>query len=248
MTLIAYFDASGTDDQTAMSVAGCIATPESWEAFNRDWTLALTEWGVPEFHMRQFAHSVGVFGGWKGQEDRRRAFLGRLISIIKQHTAQTVGVAHFLRDYRQVDAVFNLRDVWGAPYTVTTFCALIIALNWRDALHAGAAIAFKVEKGDKDQWQLGRLLKRLKFAHSFEILPKRPRDSSVKDVHAFQAADLLAWEIAKGARDVDAQGGDEIKARKSLQELAPHGPNDYWRYIDVRALLALGRPLGLQRR
>src|SRR5215831_17772262 len=79
----AYFDGSGSPaDTAAVVVAGFVAPVDQWVDFERNWNECLKHFGVSALHMREFAHSRGEFSSWKGNETKRRHFLGRLITII----------------------------------------------------------------------------------------------------------------------------------------------------------------------
>jgi hypothetical protein len=108
MTIIApdpftlYCDASGNETDPLFVVAGAVGTVEGWKAFDRDWKLALSDNGLTYFRMSEFAQSKGQFAnGWEGNEDRRRAFLNRLIGIIIPTVKCWIGAAVFLRDYEE---------------------------------------------------------------------------------------------------------------------------------------------------
>lgn len=77
------FDGSGSPDGTvALVVAGLVGKSEQWLELEKDWKRCLDGFGVSALHMKDFAHSQGGFKAWKGDEQRRRRFLARLINII----------------------------------------------------------------------------------------------------------------------------------------------------------------------
>src|SRR6478609_6701265 len=80
----AYFDASGSpNDTVAVVVGGFVAPAEQWAEFDRNWNDCLRHFGVSALHMRDFAHSLREFESWKKDETKRRRFLDRLISIVR---------------------------------------------------------------------------------------------------------------------------------------------------------------------
>src|SRR5437870_595584 len=102
-----YFDGSGSPDDTiAVVVAGFVATAEQWIEFERNWNDCLRDFEVSSLHMRHFAHSRGEFAAWKGNEEKRRRFLGRLISIIRIRVWHSFASAVVMEDYRNVDAKY----------------------------------------------------------------------------------------------------------------------------------------------
>jgi hypothetical protein len=85
MMLTAYLDESGhSQDQKVrfMGMAGLIATSEYWQHYEREWKRVLKDFQIPYFHMKEYAHSVGVFAGWKADEPKRRALYGELMNVM----------------------------------------------------------------------------------------------------------------------------------------------------------------------
>src|SRR5438105_2658844 len=78
----AFFDGSGKEEQHRIVMfGGWVATAKKWSEFQKRWNGILRSFGVPYFHMKEFAHSVGAFKrGWKGDEPKRRAFLAELVT------------------------------------------------------------------------------------------------------------------------------------------------------------------------
>src|SRR5277367_2237532 len=79
-----YCDASGNEREPLTVVGGVVATVDTWSSLRPEWNAALAIDGIKVFHANDFAHSQGEFKkGWKGNEDRRRAFSIRLLSVLK---------------------------------------------------------------------------------------------------------------------------------------------------------------------
>jgi hypothetical protein len=94
LKLSAYFDETGHskgDKHRFVGMAGLVAPADRWEPFESEWTRALAHFGIPYFHMREFAHSVGVFKDWKGKEDKRRELYGLLMRIIATKQGLPIG-------------------------------------------------------------------------------------------------------------------------------------------------------------
>jgi hypothetical protein len=91
--LHAYFDESRTNPEDPFPVvAGFVSQTERWKQFEQQWNGILTKFGVLGFHMREFAHSRGEFRSWKGDANRRAAFMDALIAAIEQHVEYTWSV------------------------------------------------------------------------------------------------------------------------------------------------------------
>ena len=249
MALIAYFDAGGDETLPTLSAAGFIARAEQWNLFNEEWAIALAAAGVSSLHMRDFAHSVGQFELWKGDEPRRAQFLSHLTSIVRRHTMKHVAVTLLISIYDQLNAKATVRERLGSPYVLTMLNAILLAQHWRDSNLASEPLAVCLEHGDKDQTTLLEVLKRVEFPHEVAAIPKRSIvDGRTSYVLPFQAADFLAYEYQKAMRTMREGGVTEIKARRSFRGLLPVGEDLYSRVIDVHGLAELCKAFGVRRR
>jgi hypothetical protein len=249
MTLVTYLDASGTADLPVLSVGGFIADSDQWKAFDVAWVTALSEEGVHEFHMREFAHSVGEYEAWKNDEPRRRRLITRLSEILNTHTRASLFVGLPIDAYKKVDAAFQMRERLGSPYAQTMSAAILFSLGWRDDHMPKVPIEFFIEKGDVDQADLFRLLPQIGVRDPVKVLSKRcAKDGQSRCVLPFQGADYLAYESMKALRMMLDEGrpgerGVDITARASLMRLAApwshpteFRTNDMWRWIDEEGL------------
>jgi hypothetical protein len=218
----AIFDGSGSpSDTVALVVAGFVATTEQWLELEKNWKDCLEDFGVSALHMKDFAHHRGDFKGWKGEEQRRRRFLARLINIISTRVRQSFGSAVIMDDYRTVDAKYQLSE-HSRPYSIAGCSCLTGVRNWAlKWLKSADQIFLVFEDGDLDKGDLIRTAKTY-FGATPGFLSK---SRSV----AFQAADLLAYEqflanvkIHKSRRIIF----DEL--RYPLRELSKIPGSDDW--------------------
>jgi hypothetical protein len=216
-----YFDESGSpSDTAALAVAGFIATAEEWIRFEREWTAILETFDVPALHMRNFAHSTKEFKTWKGNEGKRRAFLSRLIRIIRKRTSRSFACTILMEDYKKVDLDYHLSDVFK-PYAIAARNCVDKVNQW--AKHEGISeVAYIFEDGACDK---GELIRRLRTdgISKYGFLKK---SESV----AFQAADLLAYEqFLANVRVSSGEVQSFEDLRQSLRELNK-APNDWGVY------------------
>jgi hypothetical protein len=210
-----YFDGSGSpDDTAALVVAGFIATSVQWIEFERNWKDTLQAFNVSSLHMKHFAHSRGEFTSWKGDEQKRRQFLGRLINIILIRVRHSFASAVIMPDFRSVDAKYHLSELIK-PYALAGCTCVEKVKQWakRSAVNP-EEIAYIFEDGDKDK---GDLMKRMEEDH--KILPIfLKKDKSV----AFQAADLLAYEHLLVNTQIFGKGQTPTfsELRQPLQQLS----------------------------
>jgi hypothetical protein len=224
---IAYFDGSGSPDETiAVVVAGFVAPAEQRIEFERNWNDCLTDFSVSSLHMRDFAHSRGDFTAWKGDEDKRRRFLGRLISIIKVRVWHTFASAVIMEDYRKVDAKFCFHE-FSKPFALAGGTCVAKVYRWAKRwCKVGDELAIVFEDGDKDKGDLMRAVKK-----HFDLTPSfLAKEKSV----GFQAADLLAYEhLQANAKIRRSETGRvfEDQLRRPIMELSTipggRGDNDW---------------------
>jgi len=238
-TLSAYFDESGSPSSHAVIVSGFASTVEKWVRFDRDWKRAHADFGLPDphehpFHMKDFAHSNGVFEEWKGDEIRRRNFIDRLVSIIqiRAEFGFTFGVE--METYKQVNAIFPLRDRSVAPYALCALGCIFRANSW--AKQQGHQIRHVLADGAIDK---GRLLEMAD--------PPYPRFGTMKEFLPCQAADFSAWEAHKFRGEFNAYSAGRKTPSASVAALYAKVPGQYL-IADRDQLIDLCESWGLPRR
>jgi hypothetical protein len=159
--------------------------------------------------MRDFAHSRREFAGWKANEPRRKRFLERLIGIIKRRVHKSIANGVLLEPYNCVDAEYMFHEWVGYPFALCGMACMKdvcrFAEKWR---HTFPDCIF--EDGDKHKKEFKLLMKR------FGGWPD-PMFRSKRDIPAFQAADLTAWENLK--LYTCAESGEMFRLRESLKAL-----------------------------
>jgi len=196
-TFAAYYDASGSQsDDGLLVVAGLVSTENKWIRFEREWDAVLSRFGVPYFHMKEFAPSTGPFAKWKNStaHEERRGFLAALVKTIKHGIHKSFVTALMLDDFAQVNRQFKLREWYGGAYSCCASSCLAKIERWKAKDHRQDRILHIFEKGDCGQGQF------LKFSRLAGISPcsKEKIDPATKRWFGpFQACDLLAWEYRR---------------------------------------------------
>lgn len=240
--LEAYFDASGHEDDPncrVVTVAGFISTYDKWRKFERDWAQALAAESVTLFHMKEFAHSTGEFRNWRGDEERRRRFLGTLIRILQRRTLKAVAATLLLDHYRALDRELQMREYVGTPYEVAAQFAAMYVRGWGKRHRPKDAIINVFEKGDDQQAGLQRSFS-LYFSGAFDEPPVYVDKRSEVGL-PLQAADLIAYEHAKAFNDLIKTG--KTRVRKSAVPFMPRENDRGIRFIDRHMLRQLCRDL-----
>ncbi len=218
--LTGYFDESGNpSDSPGVGMGGYVAEMDRWLKFNRQWNEVLSLFEVPYFHMKEFAHSTGVFQSWKKNDGRRIAFLKRLVKVARANMNFGVCCNLLMEDYRAVDADYALNES-APPYVLCALRCVDVVTTW--AISRGYRkdeIRFIFEDGPQPKAPVYDWMKKMGFvAPIFE--PKQKH-------RGFEIADFEAWEHTKVIRKFDI--GDFSDFRKSLQELLkiPHKSGIY---------------------
>jgi hypothetical protein len=221
---ILYSDASGGKNIGVTIVSGWLSEKLQWELFDIDWRLLLAKYDVPYFHMREFAHSVGPFESWKGNEGQRANFLRLAVETIANRVHQGFACAIDHAIYAEVDTQYRLSEATGNPYAHAARDCMAHANIWLRKSQRGIPVDYVFEDGDEGKGLLLDAVARhnkIVSGNDLVSIPtfKASRDrGSVKGFTPLQAADFAAYELLKAHR----MGEDESlwKYRKSIRALA----------------------------
>ena len=242
--ITSYFDASGGAEHSVMIVAGYVATIGRWKRFDSEWrkVLGRKEFDVPYFHMKEFAHSVGAFKEWKGNENKRKRFINALISVISRNVQ--AGFACAIKDsvWYAANKAYPIAESFGVPYALCGRDCVNKTFFWgRSKRFSDGQIRSIFEAGDKGKGHLMRVIEEARkpvpiFEHG------RPHETNDNlGMTPLQASDFAAWELLK----VVASGKESVplsELRVSLQKLSKAVPVSWTQYkeSDFIELLRLG--------
>lgn len=185
-----YFDESGDleVEPGVFCVAGYFIATEAAKLMDQEWGAVLYKHEIPYFHMVDCAHGNEIFADMSVEE--RIEIVKKLIALIKKYTAE--GVA-FLAKADFYDPPTNDAP---DPYSYcASGCADALKMFLRMNRIEGD-IAFFFEQGHKS--------KNSAYSHIAHKV-KRENDSlsfrAKEKMRLLQAADLLAWQSAKYAKD-----------------------------------------------
>lgn len=224
----AYFDDSGSpDDGSALVVAGYVSSIDQWLRFEREWNEILADVSVKRFHMKDFAHSRGEFEHLKGKESKRRRLIEQLVGTIRVRVRKSFSCVVILKDFRDVDGKYQLREYLGNPYSFCgRHCAARVRLWAQHYDYPESQIRYVFEQGAKGKGELITVMQRDGFP---------PPIFESKGLAPLQAADFVAWEHLKATKQ--AQVGDVRGFRRSLIELS-RIPHD-WGIYEKKQLVKL---------
>jgi hypothetical protein len=227
--LIAYFDESGSKDTPMLTMAGYLSDERRWRIFERDWQKTLKEYCAGYLHMREFAQSRGEFKGWP--EWKRKAFLQKLIWVIKSTVLFRVGAVVPCKDYMETVGATDPKDTRRSPFWLCFLSCMSAVLSYcaKNDITDDVALVFD-ENSESSQHAVG-------FYSAMKSLPEIKNRSQLfslsfaddKKLTPLQAADLLAYELNKYHRGFEreplrALGGTAgvfaVWTRQMLQDYA----------------------------
>jgi hypothetical protein len=153
-----YFDDAGGEDHGFVSVAGWLATLESWRFFEQKWNEMLAVYRIPYFTMKECAQFKGPFEKWKTEPKTRAKFLQTACQIIKIISLQGFGVIVPHAAYREVNKDFALKEVTKSEYALAGFSSAQHARNWAAQHYPRVPIEFVYHKGTKGHGGLTDLM------------------------------------------------------------------------------------------
>jgi hypothetical protein len=237
-----YFDES--ESANILTLGGFIADVRRWERFHKEWKKVLAEFHIPYFHMKEFAHSRGIFEGWK-DDPRRDVLMKRIVWTIKSHVSHGFAVMVDTEEYDQrfKDLIFPGKS----PYFLCHYSCygLLMKHCKKFGIKDGIAVVFD-ETVHSQRIALGiyGAYKRMPDWGNAYLSSLTFADDKV--LSPLQAADVFAYEANKYHRGY---------RRKSLASLAdvPHSvakwdSQTFPRYVDQIRQFAdqkLGEPNGV---
>lgn len=89
------FDESGEHNPNLVRLtnAGCISSFAQWQNFEVLWKRALADENLAMFHMADFEANEGEFKPWRGNSERQKKFLNRLLAILTENIAVVAGAS-----------------------------------------------------------------------------------------------------------------------------------------------------------
>jgi hypothetical protein len=209
-----YFDESGTLDEPPgiFCVSGYFIEVDAAKQMDAEWDKILAEHSIPYFHMVDCAHGAGIFAGMPVEE--RSDVVKKLIDLIKTFTIEGY-------------SIFASSDVFesslGSPdiYSECVSGCVMALHQFLRMSRVEGDVAYFFEDGHKNKGNA--------YNHIAKNV-KRPGDSvtfaAKEKIRLIQAADLLAWQSTKYAKDYlyPMRDGKTPKRnpRKDFQSLMEH--------------------------
>ena len=194
--LTTAFDISN-DEKTHkfLVLAGFISDADRWSEFDVKWRARLAEDGLTYFHMHPFAHSIGIFDGWKEQEDRRRNLMGDLLLLIREHAYCKFGI---VVQSHSAAVMFPDHPKYKHKMLQVAVSGIVASVeSWRARNRYQNPARYVFEYGDPGKGVIRKTVDRILHREpAFE----HKKDNLTENIVAFtplQAADLFCFEVKK---------------------------------------------------
>ena len=194
--LTAYFDACGAPGQLrneVLVVGGFAAFEDNWIELNSRWNAALQNAGIQRFHMSDLIASSGEFKGWKGSDNLKAEFLGKLCRILVETVQFSFCGCVVLWDWQFVNLNYELAENDFQPYAIAGWSCVGRMRDWCSAKDFDfSQTRYIFEEGDLHQENIKRRVKR-----DLGIINQTQKKDSIP----LQAADLGAWQVLNVMRE-----------------------------------------------
>jgi hypothetical protein len=193
---VAYMDETGhaaDDSQKFCGMAGFLAPAYKWEKFESNWNTVLKEFHIPYFHMKEYAHSKGVFKGWEKDEAKRKDLFNKLLNKIAAIRPVPMGSITSLEGFRSLSQEDQL--AWHDPYL-------------RGLLDCTSAPGFLLDDQPPQVKFAVVFSHQAEFAHRakhvYQLIEEAspfghrmmyPDFKDMRDLVPLQAADIIAYEL-----------------------------------------------------
>lgn len=209
MRCYGVLDESGHEAQPGyFGVAGFAGSRFQWEILRTAWARALQDVGAPYLHMREFAHSVGVFATWKGDKERRDALIAGVVGAVLDSKLTAFGSAMRVEDFTSLDE--RQRAHIGSPYHA---CLQDVLFGFQLTTESGPAdwtCRVLADRTDENRAAAKTVYRRIR-TERFPRFEKRLWFGDFREDVGLQAADLLAYEIVKELSNQDTRAADRMR-------------------------------------
>ncbi len=238
MIFTAYLDESGIDPKAQdIVLAGYLATNDQWKAFEHEWNNAISEFGLSQFHMTDYAAKVKPYNTWttKQREDR----YARLVKIINSNTTCSVGMIMSRVEYAAAMGDIARTMPAGSYGFIFTQLTLFTPVALWSMGNTRPQIAYVLERGAGRHIgdaihimdEIAELFDRISLEQN-RISPLGYLSAKTEKKERFvplQAADILAYQLYRF--EANYHRSTKYTRRSNHLEML-HTKNSYWVRLD----------------
>ena len=205
MSLRAYYDDSGTDAASPITViGGPVMSYEAFVEFEEKWSLLLESYCIPPpLHMKDF-YQKGKHGGLP--TDVKRELFGKVAKLINEYKFFSISVGVSQADFNAALTEDIRRKLIG-PYAFAFFSAILANRSICDqsTQYKKQTISYLLDSGSAGTGQLlaahGIIANLEKTKGDFRNVGSMTFDTDDR-VSALQAADVVAWSARRRANGI----------------------------------------------
>jgi uncharacterized protein DUF3800 len=193
---VAYMDETGhaaDGSQKFCGMAGFLAPAYKWERFESNWNAVLNEFHIPYFHMKEYAHSKGVFKGWEKDEGKRQELFNKLLNKIAAIRAVPTGSITSLEGFRRLSREDQL--AWHDPYLRSLLDCTSAAGFLLDDQPPQVKFAVVFSQQSEFRHRAEHVYQLIGEASPFGNRMLYPDFKDMRDLVPLQAADIIAYEL-----------------------------------------------------
>jgi len=221
-------DAGGDDGTDFMTVAGFASSMKDWDEFSQKWKARLQQDGIAFFRAVDANSFRGPFEHWRdlpNKEHLRQSLFSDLMDLIKGHAYRKVSCTIVNKEFQSTNSEarkqFAQTAYSVAGRTCEKYARHWVMSEWKMCPETTFALVF--EAGDRGHGELQERLRKDLGQIPASFLPKkdRRRDDGLMEYGfvPLQAADWLAWELNRAARDFYEKAAEsESQLRWPMQQ------------------------------
>lgn len=217
----AYFDDSGTDENSDIAIAACyISTKRGWDDFTGEWDRARDSEGFESFHMADFVapRDQGKKPWCDWDNTKKDHVYSRLANIINRN--KRIGIAVAIPKIHWDEVPDWIRGHWRYQhYTFAVRMCMATIRKWREKSMINLPVRYIFD------WEMRHSQKRREIEKVLDLLTVSPNHRyagmlglepngySFEHKEAFkplQSADILAWQMRSYMRKIWPLGKEDI--------------------------------------
>jgi len=226
VVLTCYLDDSGThDDCPVITMAGYVGFTPQWLLFEEAAKAIYENYGLVEFHSREFHRTEQPFDGWR--RIKKQTYAKEIYDAGRDCRALEIGIAFSVR--KDAYAKRKLETGLNAQMSAYGFCfSAILEHLLRDPVFKeilgrnGVDITFVIECGNANDGDVRRIFNetraKYRLEHKLNSIAFQPKDSS----RAIQLADFFAFYSRRHVEATERAGGEVPEENFYLQQMQDH--------------------------
>lgn len=189
---VCYLDDSDADQSAVVTMAGYVASEESWQKFERAVAPIFAVYGVTILHALEFHATRGEFKGWS--QIRKNSFVDEIYSAVVPNIPLALSRSLNKANYKRQQTETGLNQSMSA-YGVA-FATILHGVARGNSLSPQIqreGVSFVVEAGHKNNSEISQYFEKHKRHEMFDGFVRDLKFSKKEESKAIQLADFFAF-------------------------------------------------------